>query len=432
MGQFENWHCAKVNYLDSNKNLYQDTSFSNLQISKFLKLMHYICAMQLSVIILNYNVRYFLEQCVLSVEKAIHNLDAEIIVVDNHSTDDSCAMMQKRFPHIKLIQNRENFGFPKGNNIGFKEAKGEYLCILNPDTVVAEDTFEKILNSQFLVSNSQLGIVGCKLIDGTGHFLPESKRGVPTPWVAFTKIFGLYKVFPNTAWFNRYYAQQLDENQTGSVDILVGAFMVMKRQLYQELEGFDEACFMYADDIDLSYRSLLLGKKNYYFAETTVIHYKGESTIKDAVYMKHFREFMNFFYKKHFNSSLFFNLMARFGAFYFSVVKVFTSKSKPVVKPKRYLLVSDNEALKEKISAVLQKSVERITMENGKIVISQSISKAKDSEIILDIQSIGFKNAIAFMERHKDKAFTFKLLPEGSSFIIGSNHSNDKGEVINL
>ena len=150
--------------------------------------------MQLSIIILNYNVRYFLEQCVLSVENAIKNNDAEIIVIDNNSSDDSCAMMKLRFPNVKLIENKENLGFPKGNNIGVAQAKGEYICILNPDTVVAEDAFTKVL--AFAKKQSHLGIVGVKLIDGTGNFLPESKRGIPTPWVAFTKITGLYKIFP--------------------------------------------------------------------------------------------------------------------------------------------------------------------------------------------------------------------------------------------
>jgi GT2 family glycosyltransferase len=375
-------------------------------------------------------VRYFLEQCVLSVQQAIQNLDAEIIVIDNHSSDDSCAMMKQRFPNIKLIENKENSGFPKGNNIAVSHAQGEYICILNPDTVVAEDTFEKILNSQLPTPNSQLGIIGCKLIDGTGNFLPDSKRGIPTPWVAFTKIFGFYKVFPKSSLFNKYYAQDLTENQSGKVDILVGAFMVMKRELYNKLEGFDENCFMYADDIDLSYRALLLQKQNYYFHETTVIHYKGESTVKDATYMKHFREFMNFFYQKHFKRSLFFNLMARFGAFYFSIVKVFKGKAKPKVKPNQYILVSDNEALKEKLALKLQKSVERTLIENGKIVISQSISKAKHAEVILDTNYTGFKNAIAFLEENKNKSLTFKLLPIESDFIIGSNSSNDRGEVI--
>src|SRR6478735_1277799 len=159
--------------------------------------------MQLSVIILNYNVRYFLEQCVLSVQKALENIESEIIVVDNNSHDDSSKMMKERFPEVKFIENYENVGFPKGNNVG-----------------VAEDTFEKVLT--FAKNQNDLGIVGCKLIDGTGNFLPESKRGVPTPWVAFTKIFGLYKIFPSrrsgTSFLNKYYAQHLGENQTGKVD----------------------------------------------------------------------------------------------------------------------------------------------------------------------------------------------------------------------
>jgi GT2 family glycosyltransferase len=227
---------------------------------------------QLSVIILNYNVRFFLEQCVLSVQKALQNIDGEIIVVDNLSFDDSCAMMQERFLDIKLIKNDENFGFPKGNNIGVAEAKGKYICILNPDTVVAEDTFIKVL--EFAEKQQNLGIIGCKLIDGTGNFLPESKRGVPKPFVAFTKIMGLYKI---SDYFGTYYAQHLNPNQTGEVAILVGAFMVMKLDLYTKIGGFDEKCFMYSDDIDLSYMALKEGKKNYYFHETTVIHYKEKA-----------------------------------------------------------------------------------------------------------------------------------------------------------
>ena len=172
-----------------------------------------------------------------------------------------------------------------------------------------------------MVQNLNLGIIGCKLIDGTGNFLPESKRGVPTPWVAFTKIFGLYKMFPKSIWFNKYYAQHLTENQSGKVDILVGAFMVMKRDLYLEIGGFDENCFMYSDDIDLSYMVLKSGKQNYYFHETSVIHYKGESTVRDGLYMKRFREAMQFFYKKHFKKSVVFDVMMQFGAFVFSLIK---------------------------------------------------------------------------------------------------------------
>ena len=167
--------------------------------------------MQLSIVILNYNVRYFLEQCVLSVQKALENIEGEIIVVDNASSDDSCAMMQKRFPEATLIQNTGNIGFSKGNNIGVAAAKGEYICILNPDTVVAEDTFVKVL--AFAKAQKNLGIIGVKLVDGSGNFLPESKRGIPTPWVAFTKIMGLYRCFPKVSFFTKYYASHLRSNQ---------------------------------------------------------------------------------------------------------------------------------------------------------------------------------------------------------------------------
>ena len=262
--------------------------------------------------------------------------------------------------------------------------------------------------------------------------MPESKRGIPTPWVAFTKIFGLYKLFPKSSLFNKYYAQHLGENQTGKVDILVGAFMVMKRKLYIELEGFDEDCFMYSDDIDLSYRTLQKGKSNYYFHETTVIHYKGESTIKDATYIKHFREFMNFFYAKHFKRSLFFNLMARFGAFYFSIVKIFQAKATTKNPPSTYILISDNERVREKLESKLQKNIERTVLENGKIVFSQSISAMKNTEVILDINNLSFKEAISFFESYKNSSFTFKLLPMHTNFIIGSNNSNDRGEVISI
>ncbi|TDP60737.1 glycosyltransferase family 2 protein [Flavobacterium dankookense] len=372
--------------------------------------------MQLSVIILNYNVRYFLELCVLSVQKAIQNIDAEIIVVDNNSSDDSCAMMAARFPNVKLIENKTNFGFPKGNNIGVDQAKGEYICILNPDTVVAEDTFEKILNTKNWQLNT--GLIGCKLIDGTGNFLPESKRGVPTPWVAFTKIFGLYKI---SNVFGKYYAQHLSENQSGKVDILVGAFMVMKRSLYLEVGGFDENCFMYSDDIDLSYMVKKSGRENYYFAEASVIHYKGESTVRDEKYMKRFQEAMNFFYNKHFKKSLFFSGFMKIGAFVFSKIKKAQQKNRSITID-NYIFFSKNE-----VQLALEKPVSYQTN-----LLDFSPNNKLQTEIIFDIQSFSFKEIIDFMQKHKAATITYKMYLPQSKVIIGSNHANDIGEIINL
>ncbi|MDQ1167115.1 glycosyltransferase family 2 protein [Flavobacterium sp. SORGH_AS_0622] len=383
--------------------------------------------MQLSIIILNYNVRYFLEQCILSVQEAIAAIEAEIIVVDNNSSDESVLMMQEKFPEVTLIQNKENFGFPKGNNIGFRQAKGNYICILNPDTVVAEDTFTKIL--AFAERQSNLGIIGCKLIDGTGNFLPESKRGIPTPWVAFTKVFGLYKIFPKIKLFNQYYAQHLSENETGKVDILVGAFMFLESKLYQDLNGFDEDCFMYADDIDLSYRALQKGKNNFYFHDTTVLHYKGESTIKDEKYMKRFQEAMNFFYAKHFKKSWFFSFFIQVGTWFFSIVKMFQGNVKEKPLPECYILYSENANLSEKLASILENKVSFLNLKKEKMVNSCLILKGKKTEIILDNQYVSFKKCINIIETLKDKNITFKIFPKRTAFIIGSNLRNGRGEI---
>ena len=378
--------------------------------------------MQLSVIILNYNVRYFLEQCVSSVQKAIQNLDAEIIVVDNNSSDDSCAMMKSVFPNVKLIENKENSGFPKGNNIGVASAKGQYLCILNPDTVVAEDTFEKTL--AFAEKQNNLGIIGVKLINGKGNFLPESKRGIPTPFVAFTKVSGLYEIFPKSALLGKYYAQHLNKDQTGEAEIFVGAFMIMTRETYLEVGGFDENCFMYSDDIDLSYMVLKTGKSNYYFAETTVIHYKGESTIRDGTYMKRFQEAMDFFYRKHFRASFFFDVFMKIGAYFFTLAK----KNKVVEKihPDQYIVISNTTLAKEKAEKLLGKNV-HLTQSIAEINLN---SFSGITEIVFDAASLSYNTIIGLMQKWNNAKITFKILHIENGFIIGSNSSNDRGEVL--
>tara|TARA_R110000868_G_scaffold29106_6_gene108471 strand:+ start:14128 stop:15291 length:1164 start_codon:yes stop_codon:yes gene_type:complete len=386
--------------------------------------------MQLSVIILNYNVRYFLELCVLSVQTALTNIESEIIVIDNNSDDGSCEMIKALFSDVKLIQNKENVGFSKGNNIGVKQAKGRYICILNPDTVVAEDTFVKIL--AFAQRQKNLGIVGCRFIDGSGNFLPECKRGVPTPWVAFTKIAGLYKVFPRSRIFGKYYAQQVSKNENGKVDVLVGAFMLMKRELYQELEGFDEDCFMYSDDIDLSYRALKKGCFNYYFHETTIIHYKGESTLKDEIYMKRFQEAMQFFYKKHFKVAPLFTLFMNIGSYFFSFAKRIQGHSIIKKVPKSYLVYSSDEEFANKLTLILQKKVVFHNLKTEKMVISSCYRSAKAIEIILDNEFISFKECIAIIESSKNKELTFKIRPKKANFLIGSNNSNERGEIIKI
>jgi GT2 family glycosyltransferase len=265
----------------------------------FFYTQNFLISLKLAVIIVNYNVRHFLEQALLSVRKASEGLSVETWVVDNNSVDDSVAMVQHKFPEVKLIANRENVGFSTANNQAIRLSTAEYVLLLNPDTVVQADTFQKTLD--FMDSRPDVGGLGVRTIDGSGKFLPESKRGFPSPWVAFCKAFGLSALFPKSPLFNRYYLGYLSEFESHEIDVLVGSFMLMRRSVLDKIGLLDEAFFMYGEDIDLSYRIVKGGFKNYYFADTTIIHYKGESTKKGSLnYVRVFYGAMIIFAKKHF------------------------------------------------------------------------------------------------------------------------------------
>jgi O-antigen biosynthesis protein len=263
--------------------------------------------MRLSVVIVNYNVRYFLEQCLLSVEKAMRLHDVEVFVVDNNSVDGSLGMVEARFPWVRVIANKENTGFSRANNQAMRLATGDYILLLNPDTVVEEDTFTKVI--QFMDEHPEAGGLGVKMVDGKGIFLPESKRGLPTPAVSFYKIFGISRLFPKSAKFNRYHLGHLSNDKTHEIEILSGAFMLMRKKALDQVGLLDEAFFMYGEDIDLSWRIIQGGWKNYYFPDTTIIHYKGESTKKGSLnYVFVFYNAMVIFARKHFsqkNAALF-------------------------------------------------------------------------------------------------------------------------------
>ena len=376
--------------------------------------------MKLSVVILNYNVKYFIDLCLQSVLAATKNLDAEVIVVDNASVDGSVAWITSQFPEVKLIENNQNLGFPKGNNIGVKKAKGEYVCILNPDTVVSEDTFSKTLD--FMEQNQHIAIMGPKLIDGSGRFLKESKRGVPTPWVAFTKVTGLYKI--SSQLFGKYYNLKLPTNQAGETDVLVGAFMCMKTANYRTLNGFDDDCFMYSDDIDLSYRSLQLGKPNFYYPEVNIIHFKGESTPKDFAYQMMFREAMNYFYTKHFHVSNVVKIWIKFATNTFSLLKRLrgSQSAKKKRQPNRYWLISSELNL----DIGVNKNIPFIHTAHWDDL---ETFKNTGTELIFDPNTISFRDIIAFMSKYGN-AFSYKFLSSDKSHAVGSNSSNAKGEVL--
>jgi len=255
---------------------------------------------KVSVIIVSYNVQYFLELCLDSVVRATKDIDAEIIVVDNNSSDDSCALVTERFSQVRLIANKENTGFSRANNQGLALTTGTYIHFLNPDTVVPEDFYRKSLD--YLDAHPEAGSLGPKLIDGRGIYAPDSKKSFPSFWTSVYKVTGLSRLFPRSATFNRYYAAQIGENQTAAVDILSGCCLLVRRSAMTAAGGgFDERYFMYCEDVDLCHRIALAGFWNVYFPQTTVIHYKGESTRKLSYrYMKIFYEAHALFVKRYY------------------------------------------------------------------------------------------------------------------------------------
>lgn len=243
-----------------------------------------------------------MEQCLLSVLKSSKALEAEIIVVDNLSTDGSLDHLQRKFPEVNFIANEINTGFSKACNKGLEYAGGEYILFLNPDTIVAEDCFEKCIS--FFETHPGCGAIGVKMIDGSGNFLKESKRSFPSPLPSLYKLFGLSLLFPKSKVFSKYHLGHLDKDSDHEVDVLAGAFMMIRKKVLDEVGSFDETFFMYGEDVDLSYRIQKSGYKNYYFAGTTIIHFKGESTRRGSLnYVRMFYNAMNIFVHKHYGGA---------------------------------------------------------------------------------------------------------------------------------
>ncbi len=377
----------------------------------------------ISIIIVNYNVRYFLEQCLLSVQDACKNISAEIIVVDNNSYDESCEMLSENFPNVKLIANKDNTGFSKANNQGVAIAKGNYVLILNPDTIVAEDTFEKIL--EFAKTKQNLGALGVKLIDGKGNFLPESKRGVPTPKVSFNKLLGV-----SSKQTGKYYANHLTENETGVIEILVGAFMLMKRDVYNEVNGFDEDYFMYGEDIDLSYKIIKKGYQNYYYSDTQIIHYKGESTKKDVKYLRYFYGAMKIFYKKHFKLNVIYDFLMSFGIQFWFLIKYLKLKTIDSSKENNsnFIYIGENTSAFSNLKTTIKPE---LAVHYNSISVDDILNN-KIKTIIFDNNNISNKEIINAIYKLRNNYFFFRFIPRGCTYIIGSDTSVGKGNVINF
>ena len=305
--------------------------------------------MELTVVIVNYRVKYLLEQTLRSVEQAMKGVQGEVIVVDNLSGDDSISFSRELHPQVNFIENQENVGFGRANNQAIMQARGEFTLILNPDTIITPQCLQEGI--AWMRSHPRCGAIGARMMDGNGVFLPESKRAFPTPWVSFCKIFGLSKLFPRSPLFAKYHLRYLSDLEPQCIDILSGAYMLCRTEVLQRLGGFDEDFFMYGEDIDLSYRIVKAGYENW-FLPTPMVHYKGESTHKDSMrYVKVFYDAMLIFYRKHF---------PRFNVIFYPIVKlgvmvragmamakrlfkrILPSNAKPSSESWPWIIISDN------------------------------------------------------------------------------------------
>lgn len=404
--------------------------------------------MQLSIIIVNYNVKYFLEQCLYSVMKACQNLEAEIFVVDNYSTDGSEQYLPSKFPLVKFRWNSHNMGFGKANNSVLAEAKGDHILFLNPDTIVPEDCFEKCLD--FFRLHQDCGALGVRMIDGSGTFLKESKRSFPSAMASFYKIVGLAKLFPRSKVFAAYYAGHLPENKNSQVDVLAGAFMMLDKKMVDATQGFDENFFMYAEDIDLSFRIQKEGKKNYYFADTTIIHFKGESTQKlSKEYINQFYGAMKGFVAKHYRQKRFTYFITSFAislnksiASLMLFLKKITA-GKPAAKKNLTTAIIATQNLFDEMIHLLRHAVTPPVIA-GRIAISPDDTSyslgviEKINEVLIEnkIEQLVFCEAmmsnreiIEMTEKLPSKT-SFLFHAKGSTSIVGSNKKNRNGIFI--
>ncbi len=404
--------------------------------------------MDISVIIVNYNVKYFLEQCLCSVIKACANIKAEIFVVDNNSTDGSREYLETKFSQVIFKWKNSNDGFAKANNSVLGEAKGEHILFLNPDTILPEDCFEKCL--AFFEKNKSCAALGIRMIDGAGKFLKESKRSFPSPVTSFFKITGFAALFPSSKLFAKYYAGHLNEKENNEVDVLVGAFMMVKSEVLKQMNGFDEDYFMYGEDIDLSYRIQKTGYKNYYFADSCIIHFKGESTQKNSYhYIRTFYAAMKMFVNKHYKekkgTALLMNVSIGFNKLIASAV-LFIKKI-TIIKPGRprpiqTAVISGQQRFDEMIHLIRYSTIPLII--NGRIAVDKSdtgiaVGRIEDTErlivkMVID-QLIFCEGELSYKEiiektEQLSMLVEFLFHSNGSSSIVGSNNKNGNGFFI--
>ncbi len=394
--------------------------------------------MKLSIIIVNFNVKYFLEHCLYSVSKACSNIEAEIFVVDNASTDESFEYFQGKFPQVNFRWNQENVGFSKANNSVLAETKGDYILFLNPDTIVAEDSFEKCLD--YISTHHDCSGLGVHMIDGAGNFLKESKRSFPTLASSFYKLMGLSRFFPTSKTFSSYYASHVPENKIASVEVLSGAFFMITRKILSRVKGFDEDFFMYGEDIDLSFRIKKTGFKNIYFPDTTILHFKGESTQKlQADYITQFYGAMKLFVKKHHKENKMLlrciNIAIGVTAFFAERkrrIQTITPTRNKMHQPASILIVGSNDSFNEMIHVIKHAPTPMVIF--GRVAVDEFdtdfaacsldnfanfISKNNIKNVLFCEKDISYAQIFDVMKTHKNVA-TFHIHTNGCLTTISS------------
>ncbi len=350
--------------------------------------------MKVSVVIVSYNARYYLEQCLYSVEKALERTEGEIIVVDNDSPEKPIDFIRDKFPNVHFIESKENLGFAKANNLGVEKAKGEYVLILNPDTLIPENLFERILNFAQEIDDV-MGAMGVRLIDANGNFHPESKRNIPTLQNTFGKLFGTLINKKNS---KGYYKTEVGELDIAPAEILVGAFMFLRKSVYEKVGGFDPRYFMYGEDIDLSYSLELNHYTNFYFGDISVIHYKGESTRKDKKYLKIFFGAMELFIQKYYRKN-----SMEYGLYWLGLKLRFAYANFMGRFKDEDIKVSKKVDLNELISIKSRSEIENHT------------------QILLDGNQFSHQEIIEIISEYHTSEREFYIRPKKMDVIIGSN-----------
>ncbi len=373
--------------------------------------------MQVSVVIVNYKVPYHLSLCLGSLQLALDDIDAEIIIVDNNSQDNTAELISKHYPEVTYIQNTTNVGFSKANNLAIKQAKGEYICLVNPDTVIGAQTIKDAIKKH--KSIKKCGIIGVRLIDGTGNFLPESKINQLNLKIAILKLLGFSK---------SYYNNSIAETDEGFTPTLVGAFMCFRASDYKKVEGLDENYFMYGEDIDLSFQFIKAGLKNYYYGKQTIIHFKGESTLKDKIYFQRFFDSVKLYFKKHYTNS---RIMIGIASVFFVLAKYF--KKNQMLKVNRNghdfqeaFFVGKGKKLCSLLENLYKRGLINIDYQKA------NQNRFKDSLVVFNSEGGNFDDMINIMSENRHNENIFRIKVPHQNVLIGSDSSTSQGEVIKL